>query len=211
MKVPSEPTAARSTCLKVFQQGVWLNLHSSTLLLQSPVACVRLHFIVFRASPLSAVYMSQETHAGVTEIRILPFVCLSTYSPWNKFVVVYSGMFRTRVQIWFQLEFPCNVPNLIKLMRGFFSCNFNGIPCFCAHILGSALHTGSQGECGEQEVTLHLCRSLCSRTLTGAVRADVPEVTGSHSHLPSSCLAFPSSPFSSVFWYGQRSGFRNWS
>lgn len=29
-------------------------------------------------------------------------------------------MFHTWVQIWFQLEFPCNVPNLIKLMRGFF-------------------------------------------------------------------------------------------
>lgn len=70
MKVPSQPTAARSTCLKVFQQGVWLNPHSSTLLLQSPVAFVHLHFIVFRASPLSAVCMSQETQAGVTEIRI---------------------------------------------------------------------------------------------------------------------------------------------
>lgn len=128
MKVPSQPTAARSTCLKVFQQGVWLHLPSSTLLSQSPVACVFLHFIVFRASPLSAVYMSQVTNAGVTEIRIWPFVCLSTYFPWNKFVVVYSGMFRTQVQIWFQLEFPCNVPNLIKLMRAFFPAISMGFP-----------------------------------------------------------------------------------
>lgn len=74
-------------------------------------------------------------------------------------------MFRARVQIWFQLEFPCNVPNLIKLMRGFFSSNFNGIPCFCAHILGSALHTGSQGECQEEEVTLHPSHSLRMGTL----------------------------------------------
>lgn len=70
MKVPSQPTAARSTCLKEFQQGVWLNLHSSTLLLQPPVACVRLHLVVFRASPLSAVYMSQETHTCITKIGI---------------------------------------------------------------------------------------------------------------------------------------------
>ena len=43
-------------------------------------------------------------------------------------MVVYSGMFRTRVQIWFQLEFPCNVPNLIKLMRGFFPAISTGFP-----------------------------------------------------------------------------------
>lgn len=79
-------------------------------------------------------------------------------------MVVYSGMFRTQVQIWFQLEFPCNVPNLIKLMR-VFSSNSNGIPCFCARILSSAVHLGRQGEHWEQEVRLHPGCSLHSRTL----------------------------------------------
>lgn len=37
-------------------------------------------------------------------------------------------MFHTRVQIWFQLEFPCNVPNLIKLMRVFFPAISTGFP-----------------------------------------------------------------------------------
>lgn len=108
-------------------------------------------------------------------------------------------MFRTQVQIWFQLEFPCNVPNLIKLMR-VFSSNSNGIPCFCAHILSSATHSGCQGERWELEVKLYPGCSLCSKEV---------RQTGHHPCLPPSCLAFSCSRVFSVYWYGQRLEFRN--
>lgn len=123
-------------------------------------------------------------------------------------------MFRTWVQIWFQLEFPCNVPNLIKLMRGFFfffPAISTGFPVSVPTSSAQPCIREARASVRKEEVTLHPCCSFCSRTLSRAIRVDMSEVTSSHFHLPPSCLVFLCFPVFSVFWYGQRFGFRNWS
>lgn len=113
-------------------------------------------------------------------------------------------MFRTWVQIWFQLEFPCNVPNLIKLMRGFFSSNSTGFPV-------SVPTSSAQPRTQEARASVGNERSCSIPATPFAVTADRPELTRSHARPPPSCLAFLCSPVFSVFWYGQKFGFRNWS